>query len=138
MRWGGEPRHELQVSSMTRTGRILTAIPVLAVMALAPTMANAHDFYRGGYGGYGGYRGGYGHRGFGGGAIVGGALLGLGLGAVIASQPRYYAPPPVVYAPPPVYYPPPYYAAPAYAAPAYPAPGYYPQPGYYPPGYYPR
>ncbi len=110
---------------MTRTGRILAALPILAVMALAPVAANAQ--YYGGRGGYGGYRGGYGgygygHRGFGVGPFVGGALLGLGLGAVITSAPRYYAPPPVVYAPPPVYYPAPYYAA----------------PGYYAPGYYPR
>jgi len=124
---------------MTRTGRILAALPVLAVMALAPAVANAHDFggyrggygggyggYRGGYGGYGGYRGGYGYRGFGAGPFVGGALLGLGLGAVIGSVPRYYAPPPVVYAPPPVYYPTPYYSAPVYSAPGYYAPGYYP------------
>ncbi len=117
---------------MTRTGRILATLPVLAVMALAPAVANAHDYggysgYRGGYGGYGGYRGGYGHRGFGAGPFFGGALLGLGLGAVIGSAPRYYAPPPVVYAPPPVYYPAPYYAAPAYSAPSYYAPGYYPR-----------
>ncbi len=46
------------------------------------------------------------HRGPGAGAIVGGALLGLGLGAVIGSQ--LAAPPPVVYAPPP----PQYYAPP--------------------------
>ena len=51
-----------------------------------------------------------------GGAAVAGALVGLGLGAiiggVIASQPAY-APPPVTYAPPPAYYPPAYYP-PAY------------------------
>ena len=112
---------------MTRTGRVLAALPVLATLALAPAVANAQYFHRG-YG-YGGYRGsyGYGHRGFGVGPLVGGALLGLGVGAVIASAPRYYAPPPpVVYAPPPAYYPAPVYAAP----PAYPAPGYY-APGYY-------
>ncbi len=34
---------------------------------------------------------------------VGGALLGLGVGALLAAP--YYAPPPVVYAPPPAYYP---------------------------------
>lgn len=110
---------------MTRTGRILAALPIMAVMALAPAAANA-QFYRGGYGGY--YRGyGYGHRGFGIGPFFGGALLGLGVGAVIASQPRYVVPPPVVYAPPPAYYPAPYYAAPVYPAPGYYAPGYYPR-----------
>jgi hypothetical protein len=57
------------------------------------------------------YRGGrdY-HRGPGPGAVVGGALLGLGIGAVIGSA---LAPPPVVYAPPPQQYyappPPPVY-----------------------------
>ena len=99
---------------MTRTGRILTALPILATMALAPAVADAQYFHRG-YGGYG-----YGYRGFGVGPFIGGAVLGLGLGAAIASAPRYYAPPPVVYAPPPVVY-----APPVYAAPAYPAPGYY-------------
>jgi hypothetical protein len=66
-----------------------------------------------------------------GGNFVGGALLGLGVGAVVggALAPRYYAPaPPVYYAPPPpVYYAPP---PPAYYAP--PPPVYYaPPPGYY-------
>lgn len=57
------------------------------------------------------------------GAVVGGALLGLGVGALLAAP--YYARPPVVYAPPPVYYPPAY----AYAPPPYayaPAPYYRP------------
>ena len=97
---------------MSRTGRILTALPILATMAFAPATANAYYYH--------------GYRGFGVGPFIGGTVLGLGLGAVIAGAPRYYAPPPVVYAPPPVYYP-----APVYAAPAYPAPGYY-APGYYP------
>ncbi len=72
--------------------------------------------YHGGYdrGGYGrggyGYHGGYGYRGgWGPGAVVGGALLGFGLGAVVAGA---YAPPPVYYAPPPVYVAPPGYYAP--------------------------
>ena len=98
---------------MTRIGRLLIALPVLAMTAAAPVAANA-QYYRGGYG-YG-YRGGYGYgRGFGfGGAFVGGALLGLGVGALAArpyyaAPPVYYAPPPVVYAPPPVYYAPGYY-----------------------------
>lgn len=52
----------------------------------------------------------WGHRGGGGGAVIGGALLGLGLGAVVGSAiaappPVYYAPQPRPYAPPPpVYY----------------------------------
>ena len=119
---------------MTRTGRILAALPVVGIMAFAPAAANA-DYYRHyGYGGGYGYRGGYGYpggyynRGFGPGAVVGGALLGLGVGALIAGQPRYYAPPPVVYVPPPVVYtPPPAYYAPPYYAPPYYAPGYYPR-----------
>ena len=117
---------------MTRTGRFLATLPVLAAMALAPVAANA-QYYRGHGGYYGGYRGGYGygHRGFGVGPFVGGALLGLGVGAIVAG-PRYYAPPPVVYAPPPVVY----AAPPAYYAPPYYAPGYYP-PAYPPGGYAP-
>lgn len=55
------------------------------------------------------------------GAAIGGALLGLGVGALLGSTlapppQAYYAPPPQsYYAPPPVYYPPPpqsYYAPP--------------------------
>ena len=101
---------------MTRTGRFLIALPVLAMTAFAPAVANA-QFYRGGYG-YGGYRGGYGYgyRGYGGfgfgGAFLGGAILGLGVGA-LAARP-YYAPPVVYAAPPVVYAPPPVYYAPAY------------------------
>ncbi len=107
---------------MARIAALLSAIPVVAGLAMAPSVAHA-DWYRGGYGGY---RGGYGHGyyrggGFAGPAIVGGALLGLGLGAALA--PRYYAPPPVYYAPPPppVYYAPPpvYYAPPPAYYPAY-------------------
>lgn len=114
-----------------------TVLPFVAA-TVAPTPAHAqwrrgYGYHHGGYGGYGGY----GHRGYGGGAIVGGALLGLGIGAFLAAP---YARPPVVYAAPPAYYaPPPYYAPPAYAyapPPGYvyaapPPPAYYPPPGYY-------
>jgi hypothetical protein len=67
----------------------------------------------------------------GGGNFAAGALLGLGVGAVVGgaiARPHYYAPPPVYYAPPPpVYYAPP---PPVYYAP--PPPVYYaPPPGYY-------
>ena len=119
----------------------MSRIPSVAVLALAvaacvvPAAAQA-EWHHGGGGehrGYGGYHG-YGgeHRSYGrglgvGGGIVGGALLGLGVGALLA-PPAYYAPPPVYYAPPPpVYYAPqayhpdawPFYDRPAYA-PAYP------------------
>jgi hypothetical protein len=57
------------------------------------------------HGGYGGYRGHYGYRGWGPGAAVGAGILGLAVGAALAT-PRYnygydygYAPPP----PPPAY-----------------------------------
>ena len=88
----------------------LAASTLVASVAVTPAEAQ----WRGGYGYH------YGHRGFGPGAIVGGALLGLGVGALLAAP--YVVPPPprVVYAPPPpaYYYPPPYaYAPPAYYAP---------------------
>ena len=93
---------------------LLIAAPVAVGLLTAPA---AHAEWRGhgGWGGHGWHHG----RGVG---PVGGALLGLGIGAlvggaVVASQPQYYAPPPVAYAPPPAYYP-----APAYTA----GPSYYP------------
>jgi len=58
------------------------------------------------------------HRGPGGGAVLGGVLLGLGaaavVGGIVASQRPYAPPPPVYYAPPP----------PAYYAPPPPVYGY--------------
>ena len=108
----------------------LLAPAVLGGMIVASSAAHAdwRHGYGPRYGGYGPrYGGGYWRGGPGPGAIVGGALLGLGVGALLAAP--AYAPPPVVYAPPPAYYPPPAYAyAPAYAPPPY----------YAPPGYYPR
>jgi hypothetical protein len=58
-------------------------------------------------------------------AAIGGALLGLGIGAliggaIVGAPPAYFPPPPVYYPPPPAYYPSPpaYYAPPpAYYAP---------------------
>jgi hypothetical protein len=98
--------------------RLATTLLLATALAASPVAAEA------------GWHGG------GGGNFVGGALLGLGLGAVVGgalAQPRY-APPPVYYAPPPpVYYAPP---PPVYYAPG--PPVYYaPPPGYYapPPGY---
>lgn len=101
--------------------RLLIAAPVLAAGLLAAAPAAKADWYRGGYGPrYGHY-----HRGPGPGAIIGGALLGIGAGALIAGA--LAPPPPVYYAPPPpAYYPPP----PAYYAP--------PPPAYAPAYYYPR
>ncbi len=99
------------------------AASTLAVSFGAATSPAEAQWRRGGYGrGYHNYY----HRGIGPGAVVGGALLGLGIGALLAAP--YAAPPPVVYAPPPrvYYYPPAYaYAPPApypYAPPAYYAP----------------
>ena len=80
--------------------------------ATAP--AEARGWHGGGYhGGYGYHGGHYGHRGYGTGAAVGLGLLGLGVGAAIASDryydSGYYAAPPAYgyYAPPPAYYAPP-------------------------------
>jgi hypothetical protein len=61
--------------------------------------------HRGYYGGYGGYH----HRGYNSGAVLGAGILGLAVGAALAS-PRYYAPPRYYYAPPPAYYVEPAYA----------------------------
>lgn len=88
--------------------RVFTAAALSVALALAPA-AYARDWHGNGR---------YYHQGGGGGAagaaIVGG-IIGLGVGAAIASNGynRYYAPPPPVYygypsysyaAPPPVYY----------------------------------
>ena len=90
-----------------RAGLVLLA----AGLALAPCAAGARDWHGGGHGG-GGYRGGYhgggrydDHRG-GGIGPVGGALLGLGVGAIVggALASQAYAPPPAAYYPPPPAY----------------------------------
>ena len=83
----------------------LIAAPIAAGLLAAPA---AHaDWHRGGW------HGGYWQHDHGGGNAAASALLGLGIGAliggaIVASQPQYYAPPPVVYAPPPYYAPPVY------------------------------
>jgi hypothetical protein len=111
-------------SRLVRAAGLLALTAAVAVPLTAPQPAYA--YWRGGpgwHGGWhgGGWHGGYGwhhgwgwHRGWYPGAVIGGALLGLGVGAAIASGPYYYAPPPVVYAPPPpvVYAPPPVVYAP--------------------------
>lgn len=84
--------------------RLLIMVVLLGV-AIAP-VALARD-WRGQRGDYGrDYR--HDHRGGGnaGAAIIGG-LLGLGLGAAVASQGGYAAPPPAYYGAPPGYYAPP-------------------------------
>ena len=95
---------------------LLIAAPVALGLLAAPA-AHADWRHNGGWD-----NGWHGHEHHGNGDAVAGALLGLGVGAVIggviASQPYYYAPPPV-YAPRPVAYapPPPYYPAPGYGYP---------------------
>jgi len=82
--------------------RLLTAAALAVSLALAAgPAAQARDWH-------GGYRH-DGYHGGGAGAAVVGGLIGLGVGAAIASSappPAYYAPPPGYYAPPPpaVYY----------------------------------
>jgi hypothetical protein len=93
---------------------LMIAAPVALGLLAAPA---AHaDWRHHGWEGHdrGGWRG-YEHRDRGNGDAVAGALIGLGVGALIggiiaSSQPQYYAPPPVAYAPPPPY-------APGYAVP---------------------
>ena len=86
---------------MAFSPRFLPTAVVVAGLAIAP---GAHAEYWHGHG--------HPHGNNAGAAIVGG-LVGLGVGAAIASG-GYYAPPPVYYGPPPVYYGPPpgYYAPP--------------------------
>ncbi len=89
----------------------------IALVATALTAAAPADAQRWGRGGYGRGWGGYHHRGGGNaaGAAVLGGILGLGVGAAIASSNNrnryydrgyynggYYAPPPVTYYNPPV------------------------------------
>jgi len=81
--------------------RLATASIVAAALAFAPAV-QARDWHGGGQRGGGYHRGGN----VAGAAIVGG-LIGLGLGAAIASNNGYYAPPPVYYGPPSGYYAPP-------------------------------
>jgi hypothetical protein len=106
--------------AMRTWSALLIAAPVAIGLLAAPA---AHADWRHQGGGWGGGRHYEQHRGNGGGDAVAGALIGLGVGALIggmiaASQPppQYYAPQPQYYAPPPVAYAPPPYAAPAYYA----------------------
>jgi hypothetical protein len=92
---------------MAFRSRFLGTAALVAALAIAPAVHAEH--WHGGYGGYGDYR----HHGGGGaaGAAIIGGLVGLGLGAAIASNggyaPGYYAPPYSYSGPPPAYYTPP-------------------------------
>lgn len=87
---------------------LLIAAPVAIGLLAAPNAyADWHRDYHG--------RGGdwHHHDDHGNGNAVAGAVIGLGVGALIggaiaSQQQQYYAPPPVVYAPPPPYYGPQY------------------------------
>jgi hypothetical protein len=79
--------------------RLIIAPALAAALAIAP-VAQARDWH--GHRDYRGHRGG----GAAGAAIIGG-LIGLGLGAAIASQGGYAPPPPAYYGPSPGYYAPP-------------------------------
>jgi hypothetical protein len=80
--------------------RAISATVLMAGLALAP-VAQARDWHGGG--GYN--RGGYYHRGGNGaGAAVAAGIIGLGIGAAIASSNRPYYAPPSYYAPPPAVY----------------------------------
>jgi hypothetical protein len=92
--------------------RFLTAAMLVAGLGIAPA-ANAQHRHGGGnnyHHGSGNY-----HQGGGGnaaGAAIIGGIIGLGVGAAIASNGYYGAPPPVYYGSPPAYYyalPPPVY-----------------------------
>ena len=102
---------------MAFRSRFLATAALVAALAISPAVHAEH--WHGGYRGYGGYH----HHGGGGaaGAAIIGGLLGLGVGAAIASNggyapgynaPGYYAPPYSYYGPPSGYYtpaPPPVY-----------------------------
>jgi hypothetical protein len=81
--------------------RFFIAAAMVTALAVAP-VAQARDWHDHGRGGY---RGDYRHHNNAGAAIIGG-LIGLGVGAAIASG-GYAAPPPAYYAPAPGYYAPP-------------------------------
>ena len=89
---------------MAFSARFLPTAVVVVGLALSPA-GRAEDWHGHGHPNH------YGNNA--GAAIIGG-LIGLGVGAAIASGGGYYAPPPVYYGPPPVYYGPPpgYYTPP--------------------------
>ena len=117
-----------------RSVKILAVAAMVSAGLLAAPAVQAEEHWRGHeehrHEMWRGHEGHWEHRDNDAGAAVAGAVIGLGLGALlggaIASQPAYAAPPPVVQ-PPPGYYP-----APAYGyGYGYPAPqGYYADPNY--------
>ena len=93
---------------MIRSIGDLALASTLAIVLAVPASAQ-HDHDRHGYDGRGGGRnyqdhgGDHGHHDGGGGALIGGALLGLGIGALVggaiaSAPPAYYPPPPTAYA----------------------------------------
>ncbi|RDK11741.1 mechanosensitive ion channel protein MscS [Cupriavidus lacunae] len=114
---------------MRPTTRIVSAVALCAALTAAgPASARDRDYHRGGSNA--------------GAMLAVGALVGLAVGAALASAPVAYAPAPVAYAPAPVAYAP---APVSYAPPAAP-PGYcyrdydraYVPCGPQPTGYYPQ
>jgi hypothetical protein len=94
----------LQPIELVMSKRLIAAVSFSAALALAPLAhADWHGDWHGRH-----YRG---DGGAAAGAAIAGGLIGLGLGAAIASNPYnyYYAPPPVYYGYPysPYYYAPP-------------------------------
>ena len=79
---------------MAFCARFLPTVVVVAGLATAPA-GHAEPWHGHGH---------YNHHGNNAGAAIVGGLIGLGVGAAIASGGGYYAPPPAYYAPPPVYY----------------------------------
>ena len=116
-----------------RLRTVLLAVPAAATLLMAPA---AHADWRGhGYGSALWVS--HHHGGIGVAPVIAGAVVGLGVGAVVAgvlAPPVVVAPPPVMYAPPPqmVYAPPPQvvYAPPVMYAPP-PRVVYAPAPAYY-------
>jgi hypothetical protein len=97
-------RDEGRPGLLTRAFSLLTLTPLLAVMLAAPVMAQhqdrGHGYSQSRQWHGGDWSGGSGHR-DNSGAVVGGVLLGLGVGALLGGA--LVAPPPVVYPPPPPY-----------------------------------
>ena len=112
----------MRFSGLTRSVIVVALTAAMAAPAWAQHYNRGPGGYHGGYAPHSQWHGGGYYRGYGyhdnSGAIVGGALLGFGLGALLGGA--LIAPPPVVYPPPGYYYynygPPPYYAYP-YAPP---------------------